>query len=240
MKYIPAIDLYNGQCVRLHKGDFNRLTHYSSDPLAVAATFEKAGFSQLHIVDLNGASGDTEKQQAVIQQLCQHTKLSVQLGGGIKNAAAVDRAFANGVSRVIIGSMAVKKPMWIRDLVQQYGSEKIILGFDLKGRAIAVSGWKETAESDYRVVLRQLIDYGIREVICTQIEKDGTLAGPDVALYQSLLSEFPIALIASGGIRSVADIDTVAQLGCTGVILGKSLYEKTIDLSELTKRLTAC
>jgi phosphoribosylformimino-5-aminoimidazole carboxamide ribotide isomerase len=240
MDYIPAIDLYDGYCVRLYKGDFNKVTKYRSDPLAVAKEYEAAGFRKLHVVDLNGATGNNTKQQEIIQKLCTQTHLSIQLGGGIKNAESVSRAFSSGIDRVIIGSMAVQNPLWIKDLVEQYGTEKIILGLDLKGRTIAVSGWKNTVSTDYQTFLQQMQTFGITQVICTQIEKDGTLSGPDLELYREILSQFEFKLIASGGIAKVADLKAADAMGCSGAILGKALYEKSITLTEMKELIQSC
>ncbi|MCB0395633.1 MAG: 1-(5-phosphoribosyl)-5-[(5-phosphoribosylamino)methylideneamino]imidazole-4-carboxamide isomerase [Flavobacteriales bacterium] len=235
MKIIPAIDLIEGKCVRLTKGDYAQKKVYNEDPLEVARSFEDAGIRRLHLVDLDGAKAGHIINHKVLEKIAGKTKLHIDFGGGLKADDDLRIAFECGARQITGGSIAVKNRDLFLSWLEKYGPEKIILGADaIKGK-IAISGWQEETSLWLQDFLRAYLDEGIRYVICTDIDKDGMLEGPATTLYKDLLDEFPkMKLIASGGVSGMKDIEELAELNLEGVIVGKAIYEGRINLNELT------
>ena len=234
MRIIPAIDLIDGKCVRLSKGDYNTQKTYSENPLEVAKAFEAHGIKYLHLVDLDGAKSRHIVNHKVLDTIASKTSLKIDFGGGLKSNADLKIAFESGAHQITGGSIAVKKPKTFEQWITTYGSDKIILGADVQGDRIATDGWLET--SDHRLVnfVKDFYAKGIQYVICTDISKDGMLQGPSFDVYQNLLQEQPnIKLIASGGISAFEELLKLEAMGCEGTIIGKAIYENKIALKEL-------
>jgi phosphoribosylformimino-5-aminoimidazole carboxamide ribotide isomerase len=234
MRIIPAIDIIEGKCVRLTKGDYTTQKIYNEDPLEVAKAFESGGVTSLHLVDLDGAKAKSIVNHRVLEKLATHTGLKIDFGGGLKSDTDLKIAFDCGAYQITGGSVAVKNPEIFNQWLVEYGSDKIILGADVKGDRIAVSGWMETSEESIFPFVKKYQKEGVQYVICTDISKDGMLEGPAFTLYQSLLTACPeIKLIASGGVSDIEELPRLANLGCEGVIIGKAIYEKKISLKRL-------
>lgn len=234
MRIIPAIDIIDGKCVRLSKGDYNTQKVYNEHPLEVAKAFESHGINYLHLVDLDGAKKGQITNYKILEQLASKTNLKIDFGGGLKSDADLKIAFECGASQITGGSIAVKNPELFEQWIAMYGSERIILGADQNNGKIAISGWTETSEQDLIPFIKTYIQKGIQSVICTDIAKDGMLLGTNVALYQQIITEIPtIQLIASGGIAAISDLLKVAAIGCEGAIVGKAIYEGLITLKQL-------
>ncbi|NSW93576.1 MAG: 1-(5-phosphoribosyl)-5-[(5-phosphoribosylamino)methylideneamino]imidazole-4-carboxamide isomerase [Bacteroidales bacterium] len=236
MRIIVAMDIINGKCVRLTRGDFSTSKIYNEDPLEVARKIEDHGISYLHIVDLDGAREKRLVNHKIMEKIASKTSLKIDFGGGIRTYEDLKCAFDYGAGQVTCGSVALKNSDLFLEWLREFGSEKVILGADCKGRKIATEGWMNESETD----IIEFIDFyrkkGIVYTICTDIEKDGMLNGPSVDLYRELAAIEGIKLIASGGISSIDDIEELAATGCNGAIVGKALYEGIITLKEL-KRL---
>jgi phosphoribosylformimino-5-aminoimidazole carboxamide ribotide isomerase len=233
IELIPAIDIIEGQCVRLTKGDYDQKTVYGS-PLEMAQEFERIGYHRLHMVDLDGAKSKHIVNGEILSQVSAKTNLIVDFGGGIKTDDDIRKAFDNGASMVTIGSIAVTHPELFLSWVEQYGAEKLILGADVRNGKISINGWKEDSTEDLLPFLRRYVDAGVRNVLCTEISKDGTLQGPAIELYQRVMKEYPMLhLIASGGVSSIEDIKALDAAGIPAVVFGKAIYEGKIDLKEL-------
>lgn len=234
IELIPAIDIINGQCVRLTKGDYEQKTVYRDSPAEVAKEFEQIGFRRLHVVDLDGAKSKHIVNSQVLQDITTKTQLTVDFGGGIKTDADIAEAFAAGAQLVTIGSIAVTHPDLFMGWLQKYGAERIILGADVRNGKISINGWKEDSAEDLLPFLRKYVDAGVRNVLCTEISKDGTLQGPAIELYQRVMSVYPeLHLIASGGVSSMDDIRALDAAGIPAVVFGKAIYEGRINLKEL-------
>jgi phosphoribosylformimino-5-aminoimidazole carboxamide ribotide isomerase len=235
MKTIPAIDLLNGQAVRLHKGSYDEVTVYDKSPLNQARKFKEAGFGHIHVVDLNGAKEGKFVNLPHIQEIIEELNISVQTGGGIRTFEDVEMLLNAGLSKVICSSMAIKnEPDWLKAL--EVYPEHMILGMDLKDGKIAYSGWLETAEESLESFLTRMIDNGLQEVLCTDISKDGTLTGPNFGLYEDLHKNFPqVQLIASGGVSSLEDLQTLNEANIDAVVIGKAYYEGHISLKEIAE-----
>lgn len=233
IELIPAIDIINGQCVRLTKGDYEQKTIYGK-PLDMAREFERYGFQRLHVVDLDGAKSKHIVNSEVLHRITKETKLRVDFGGGIKTDEDIEIAFNHGASMVTIGSIAVTEPDRFLGWLEKYGAERIILGADVRNGRISINGWKEDSAEDLLPFLRKYIDAGVRNVLCTEISKDGTLAGPAIDLYKRVIDAYPqLHLIASGGVSSIDDIKALDAAGIPAVVFGKAIYEGRIDLHEL-------
>lgn len=233
IELIPAIDIIEGQCVRLTKGDYDQKTVYGN-PLEMAQEFERIGFSRLHMVDLDGAKSKHIVNDEVLNRITKATNLIVDFGGGIKTDEDIRKAFDNGASMVTVGSIAVTQPELFLSWVEQYGAERLILGADVRNGKISINGWKEDSTEDLLPFLRRYIDAGVRNVLCTEISKDGTLQGPAIELYQRVMKEYPkLHLIASGGVSSIEDIKSLDAAGIPAVVFGKAIYEGKINLQEL-------
>ena len=233
IELIPAIDIINGQCVRLTKGDYDQKTVYGK-PLDMALEFERIGFERLHVVDLDGAKSKHIVNDGVLKEITSQTRLTVDFGGGIKTDEDLEKAFASGAAMVTVGSIAVTEPERFMGWLEKYGAEKMILGADVRHGNISINGWKEDSAEDLLPFLKKYIDAGVKNVLCTEISKDGTLAGPAIDLYQRMMEAYPeLHLIASGGVSSIADIEALDAAGIPAVVFGKAIYEGKIDLKEL-------
>lgn len=234
MKIFPAIDLYEGQAVRLYKGDYQKMTVYARNPLDLAQKFVQAGCKYLHMVDLEGAKDDNTANQATIAALVKESGLFCQVGGGIRSFEVIDKYLSLGVNRLIIGTKAVEDPQFVKEATAKYG-EKIAVGIDLKDGLVAIKGWRETAAFTADEFFALMSDYEVKCIICTDISKDGTLLGPNLQLYEHLQNEYAVNLIASGGVSSIADIRALAEMKLYGAIIGKAYYEGRVDLEEAVK-----
>lgn len=235
MRIIPAIDLIDGKCVRLEKGDYARKTEYREDPLEVAKEFEDAGLQYLHLVDLDGAKAGRLLNWSVLERICTHTRLRVDVGGGIKSDEDLRIALDSGAKQVNVGSLAVKQPDQFRAWLQERGGEVMILSADVREGHIAVSGWQEQTDLALESFIEGFLADGLKTVVTTDIGRDGMLTGPAMELYQQLLGQFPaLDLVASGGVSSLDDLHALAELGLDGAIVGKAIYEGRIALRELT------
>ena len=233
IELIPAIDIINGQCVRLTKGDYDQKTVYGK-PLDMALEFERIGFNRLHVVDLDGAKSKHIVNDAVLKAITSETRLTVDFGGGIKTGEDLEKAFAAGAAMVTVGSIAVTKPDLFMGWLEKYGAERMILGADVRHSKISINGWKEDSDEDLLPFLRKYVDAGVRHVLCTEISKDGTLSGPAIDLYRRVMDAYPeLHLIASGGVSSIDDIKALEAAGIPAVVFGKAIYEGKINLEEL-------
>jgi phosphoribosylformimino-5-aminoimidazole carboxamide ribotide isomerase len=234
IELIPAIDIIGGQCVRLTKGDYDQKTVYRDSPAEVAKEFEQIGFKRLHVVDLDGAKSKHIVNSEVLRRVTTDTQLVVDFGGGIKTDEDIEKAFAAGASMVTIGSIAVTDPDLFMGWLEKYGAEHIILGADVRHGKISINGWKEDSAEDLLPFLKKYVDAGVKNVLCTEISKDGTLTGPAIELYQSIMAAYPgLHLIASGGVSSIDDIKALEAAGIPAVVFGKAIYEGKINLNEL-------
>ena len=234
MKIIPAIDIIDGQCVRLAQGDYAQKKVYETDPVAVARAFEEAGLEYLHLVDLDGAKQGKVTNWKVVEVICASTTLKVDFGGGIKTKSEIRQLLELGVKQVNLGSVAVKEPEKVSIWVDEFGEDKIILSADVREERIAISGWTETSSLSIQDFISNYQKIGITYVTCTDISKDGMLTGPNVELYKKLLTQFPsLKLIASGGVSTLNDLNQLKNAGLYGAIVGKAIYEGRVNLTEL-------
>ena len=234
IELIPAIDIIQGQCVRLTKGDYNQTKVYSTNPVDVAREFERLGFKRLHVVDLDGAKSRHIVNEEVLRSITTNTNLVVDFGGGIKTQEDIEKAFDAGASMVTVGSIAVTEPELFYEWFDKYGAHRMILGADVRNGKISINGWKEDSEMDLLPFLKGFIDKGVRNVLCTEISKDGTLQGPAIELYKEVMAAYPdLHLIASGGVSSTEDIFELERAGIPAVVFGKAFYEGKIDTGKL-------
>lgn len=234
IELIPAIDIIDGKCVRLTKGDYNNKKIYNENPVTVAQEFEKQGFRRLHIVDLDGAKSNHIVNVDILKRITSETNLIVDFGGGIKTDNDIELAFQNGASMVTIGSIAVTQPKLFVSWIDKYGPERIILGADVRNGKISINGWKEDSTEELLPFLKYYIDKGINKVLCTDISKDGMLQGTAIELYKNVMKEYPsLQLIASGGVSCLSDIIELEKNGIPAVVFGKAIYEGKINLNEL-------
>lgn len=234
IELIPAIDIIDGKCVRLSQGDYNSKKVYNENPVEVAKELEDHGIRRLHVVDLDGAASHHVVNYRTLEQIVAHTSLIVDFGGGVKSDEDLVIAFESGAQMVTGGSIAVKNPELFHHWLRTYGSEKIILGADVKDRKIAVNGWKDESACELFPFLTDYVEKGIRKVICTDISCDGMLQGPSIELYKEILEQHPdLYLIASGGVSGADDIYRLEEAGVPAVIFGKALYEGRITFKEL-------
>ena len=240
MRIIPAIDIIEGKCVRLSKGDYNTRKIYNENPLEVAKNFEAHGIQYLHLVDLDGAKSKNIVNHKILEEIASKTSLKIDFGGGLKTDKDLQIAFECGAQQITGGSIAVKDPEVFKSWIQKFGPEKIILGADANNEKIAVSGWQEESNKELIPFIREYQQEGINYVICTDISKDGMLEGPSFELYRRILEETSsddkkLKLIASGGISTFSELPKLAELGCEGTIIGKAIYEGRIQMKELEK-----
>ncbi|WP_234736221.1 1-(5-phosphoribosyl)-5-[(5-phosphoribosylamino)methylideneamino]imidazole-4-carboxamide isomerase [Tellurirhabdus bombi] len=234
MYIIPAIDLIEGKAVRLTQGDYNQKKEYNARPLEVAQQFEDAGLTRLHLVDLDGAKQKRVINWKVLELIAAKTGLHIDFGGGVQSEEDLRIVFESGAKQVTGGSIAVKNPELFEEWLKQYGPEAIILGADAKDEKIAVSGWEESTEMWVYDFVEKYVEKGIQYVISTDVAKDGLLQGPSFELYRNLQDQFPkLNIIASGGVSTLADLETLADMQLYGTIVGKAIYEGRIKLEEL-------
>lgn len=233
MKIIPAIDIIDGKCVRLSKGDYDTKKIYNENPLEVAKEFESFGIQYLHLVDLDGAKSKHIVNQKILETIAKETSLEIDFGGGLKTLEDIEIAFNSGAKQITIGSIAVQDPDFCFDLIEKYGSNKIILGADCENRKIKTSGWLEESELDVIDFIFKYKNKGIKNVICTDISKDGMLQGASDELYREIVEKTAVQLIASGGISCIEDVEQMKKIGCSGTIIGKAIYEGRISLQQL-------
>ena len=233
MRIIPAIDIIDGKCVRLSKGDYDTKKIYNENPVEVAKEFEDFGIQYLHLVDLDGAKAKKIINQKVIENIAKKTNLIIDFGGGIRSEEDLQKAFDSGAKKVTLGSIAVVNPELCLAWLEKFGAEKLILGADCLDRKIKTSGWLENSETDVVDFIKEYQKKGFREVVCTDISKDGMLQGPSTALYQEIIENSTIELIASGGISNIEDVQKMKEIGCAGTIIGKAIYEGRISLEDL-------
>ena len=234
MRLIPAIDLIDGKCVRLSKGDYSTKKIYNENPLEVAKSFEAHGIEYLHLVDLDGAKSNKIINHKILEQIATKTALKIDFGGGLKSDSDLKIAFNSGANQVTGGSIAVKNPTIFQEWILKYGSQQIILGADANNEKVAISGWLEDSKEELIPFIQKYQSKGIEYVICTDIAKDGMLEGPSFDLYKKILNQIPnLKLIASGGISTFDELPILAKLGCEGTIIGKAIYENRISLKQL-------
>lgn len=235
MTIIPAIDIINGKCVRLTKGDYAKQKIYYEDPLDAAKAFQAAGLKRLHIVDLDGAKAGQIKNLKVLESIASATQLIIDFGGGIKTINDVSNVFNAGASIVTLGSIAVKKPEIVEEWLIEFGANKILIGADVLETKIKISGWLEDGGITINDFVGKMLALGAQNIFCTDISKDGVMQGPSVELYKRIIEEHPsINLVASGGVSTMDDVIQLQSLGCSGVIIGKAIYEGKITLKELS------
>ena len=233
MKIIPAIDIIDGKCVRLSKGNYNSQITYNQNPLEVAKTYEDHGIEFLHLVDLDGAKSNHIINYSILEIIASKTNLKIDFGGGIKTENDVNLAFNSGANQVTCGSVAVKQPEIFCEWILNYGSDKIILGADVRGKYVATDGWINTSNQTIFDFINFYKNKGIETVTCTDISKDGMLEGPSFKLYSKIIDAYNINLVASGGVSEYDDILKLDDMGCYGIIIGKAIYENKISLKQL-------
>ena len=231
MKIFPAIDLYGGKAVRLYKGDYEQMTVYSENPLAVARDFEAQGAKYIHMVDLEGAKDGTTPNLSVVESVARETSLFVEIGGGIRSLETLEKYFGAGVDRAILGTAAVTDEAFLNAAVEKYG-ERIAVGADVKDGRVAIKGWLEKSEYTLDAFMEKLCAIGVSTVICTDISRDGAMRGANLELYRELSEKYNIAIIASGGVSTMDDVRVLSEMGVDGAIIGKAYYTGAIDLSE--------
>ena len=231
MILFPAIDLYGGKAVRLYKGDYDNMTVYSDNPIEIARDFERCGCTHIHMVDLEGARDGTTPNLAIVEQVARQTGLFVEIGGGIRSMDTAKRYLDAGVSRVILGTAAVNDPVFLREAVAAYGSA-VAVGADVKDGCIAIKGWLETSKLTLEEFLRDMQSLGIRNVICTDISRDGAMRGTNLELYRALSKAFRMEITASGGVSTLEDVKALRAMDLYGAIIGKAYYTGAIDLKE--------
>ena len=235
MRIIPAIDIIDGKCVRLTKGDYTTKKIYNENPLEIAKSFEDNGIEFLHVVDLDGAKSNRIINYKILEKLASQTTLAIDFGGGLKSEKDVEIAFESGAKQITGGSIAAKNRSEFVGWINRFGAEKVILGADCKDRKIATDGWLEESDTDVIEFIQSYEENGIRDVISTDISKDGMLEGPSIKLYKDILNQTQVNLIASGGVSNINDLYRLKEIGCSGVIIGKAIYEGRITIKELSE-----
>ncbi|WP_185860997.1 1-(5-phosphoribosyl)-5-[(5-phosphoribosylamino)methylideneamino]imidazole-4-carboxamide isomerase [Blattabacterium cuenoti] len=234
MDIIVAIDLIDGKCVRLIQGDFRKKKIYNKDPLEIALTLENYGISRLHLVDLDGAKKGRVIHWKILEKIAKYTHLIIDFGGGIHSEKDIRTVFENGGHMATVGSLAVKKPFLIKEWISTYGEDKILLGVDIKNNKIAIDGWTQFIDFPFFDFLQEKSNHGVKKIFCTDISRDGILSGPSFLLYKKIIEKFPnIDFIASGGISNMDDVNKLFNFGCSGVIIGKAIYENKISLFDI-------
>ena len=245
MNVIPAIDLRDGQCVRLYQGDFDRQTNYAREPGSLAIEYEAMGFNALHIVDLDGARCGRQQNKAMVRKIVETSKLTIQLGGGIRTDSQINSCFDTGLARVVIGSLAITEPNRVRNWLKNYGPDRIVLALDVNIDAngvprIATHGWRRTADMSLWQCLVEYEPVGIKHVLCTDISRDGAMTGPNLALYTEFIDKYPgIQLQASGGVRGIDDLEALRKIGARAAITGRALLDGNITATEIATFLPA-
>ena len=236
MQIIPAMDIISGKCVRLSKGEFSTQKIYSDHPVDIAKSFEDAGLTRLHMVDLDGAKAGSISNLNVLESVAKNTGLIIDFGGGVKTTNDAKSVFDAGASIVTVGSIAVRNPSLVKEWIVEFGAEKLLIGADVLDGEIKISGWLEDSGVDIFIFLKRMVDIGIKTVFCTDISKDGMMEGPSLILYKEIMRRFPtLNLIASGGVSTKEDLILLNEAGCVGAIVGKAFYEGAISLEELSR-----
>ncbi len=236
MQIIPAIDLIDGKCVRLTEGDYAQKKIYNEDPLEVAKAFEGIGLMRLHLVDLDGAKAGEVVNWKVLEKIANQTQLIIDFGGGIKKETTLQTVFDTGANYATIGSLAVKNRVVFEEWIERFGADAFMLGADVFEEKIAIGGWVEKTNIDVYEFIQSYMNRGITQIFCTDIQKDGKLAGPSIDLYKKIIEQFPtLQLIASGGVSNMEDLHALRTIGCTGAIVGKAIYENRITIDELAR-----
>ena len=236
MIIIPAIDIIDGKCVRLTKGDYSKQVIYNEDPLEVAKQFEAAGIDRLHIVDLDGAKAGKIINLKTLEAIAGATKMTIDFGGGVKSIADVSNIFTAGASIVTIGSLAVKHPELLEEWLMEFGTQRFMVGADVLDGKIKISGWLEDGGVDIFSFIGRMLSLGVTNIFCTDISKDGVMEGPSLELYKQIMEEHPeVSLVASGGVSNINDVLLLKEIGCAGVIIGKAIYEGKVSVEELLK-----
>ncbi|MED0886858.1 1-(5-phosphoribosyl)-5-[(5-phosphoribosylamino)methylideneamino]imidazole-4-carboxamide isomerase [Bacillus mycoides] len=239
MEIFPAIDVKEGRCVRLYQGEFSKETVMNEDPVAQAIIFEKLGAKILHVVDLDGAIVGESVNLPVIEKICKAVRIPVQIGGGVRSLAAVEKLLSVGIEKVILGTAALYDKLFLEEAVRLY-KEQIIVGIDAKNGFVATRGWLDVSEISYIDLAKQMESVGVQTIVFTDISKDGTLAGPNFEQLELLQKSVGIRVIASGGVASIQDVKRLNDMNIYGVIIGKALYEKTIDLEKVLQVTKLC
>jgi phosphoribosylformimino-5-aminoimidazole carboxamide ribotide isomerase len=235
MEIIPAIDLINGKCVRLTKGDYAQQKVYNDNPAEVAKQFEDAGIKRLHVVDLDGAKAGRIVNLSVLESIASATNLIIDFGGGVKSIADVGNILNAGASIVTIGSLAVKHPELLEEWLMEFGADKFLIGADVLDEKIKISGWLEDGGINIFQFIAKMLGLGVTNIFCTDISKDGVLQGPSIDLYKKIMQDHPeVNLIASGGVSKIEDVIQLKEIGCRGAIIGKAIYEGFITLDQLS------
>lgn len=234
IEIIPAIDLINGQCVRLSQGDFDQKTIYSTNPLEMAKRFEDSGLQRLHLVDLDGAKAGEPKHLSVLEQITKKTKLKVDFGGGVRDIEAMKSILNAGAVMISVGSLALKNKVLMKQAIAELGANSFFIGADVRDEQITVSGWLEKSNVHVLDFIKEYAELGVKHFFCTDVAKDGMLEGPSIDLYRLIIQRFPeIRLTASGGVSSFDDLMALQEINCAGAIVGKALYENRITLESL-------
>jgi phosphoribosylformimino-5-aminoimidazole carboxamide ribotide isomerase len=238
IRIIPAIDIINGQCVRLSEGDFSRQKTYDSSPVDVAKRFEDQGVQYLHLVDLDGARARKPVNLAVLEGIAAATRLQIDFGGGIQSPESIEQAFSAGARQITAGSIAVREPALVQGWLQQYGADRIIIGADFRDNTISINAWADQSDLTLEAFIGDYLQAGGQSFICTDVSKDGMLQGPATETYRHLMQSYPAAeIIASGGVTTIQDLDQLEAAGVRGAIIGKAIYEGTITFSDLKRFL---
>jgi phosphoribosylformimino-5-aminoimidazole carboxamide ribotide isomerase len=235
MRIIVALDILNGKCVRLTKGDYNKVKVYNEDPLEVVKEIESCGIEYLHLVDLDGAKNKKTMNYKILEKISSKTILKIDFGGGVRSGEDLKAAFSCGATQVTLGSIAVSDPLLFLEWLAEFGQEKIILGADVRKRKVLTGGWTESSDKEIISFIADFRAKGVKYTICTDIDKDGMLRGPSTGLYKEILKIPGIKLISSGGISSIEDIKEMDKIGCEGTIIGKAIYEGKITLKDLSR-----
>lgn len=235
MQIYPAIDIKNGQCVRLKQGRFDDMTVYGDDPMEVAANWTANGATYLHIVDLDGARQGTSYNQAVIQEIVKAFHIPVQTGGGIRSMRDIEEKLSLGVSRVILGTVAVKKPELVNEAVKVYG-DKIAVGIDAVNGRVAIQGWEEVSQVSALELCKKMKNFGVKTIIYTDISRDGMMVGPNISATKKIVEEIGVNIIASGGVSTMMDLENLKSIQASGAIIGKALYQEALNLKEAIQK----
>lgn len=236
MRLYPAIDMKNGQCVRLKQGVFEDTTVYSNDPSEVAKEFEKTGAKFLHLVDLDGALLGVGANDSALEKILASIRIPVEIGGGIRTMQDIEHRLSMGVSRVILGTKAVESPAFVKEAITKFGADKIIIGIDAKDGMVAIKGWETVSSIDAVSLALSMKELGVKTIIYTDIAKDGMLCGPNFVQTARLVETTGMDIVASGGVSCMKDLEQLEKIGVEGAILGKAIYEKRVDLAEAAKR----
>ena len=235
MRLYPAIDMKDGHCVRLRQGEFDNITVYCEQPFKVAEYFQKSGASFIHLVDLDGALRGHSVNEESIRKIVRTVDIPCELGGGIRTMEDIERILGYGINRVIIGTKAVNSPDFVKEAVEKFGSDRIVVGVDAKNGMVAVEGWEQISDRTASSMCSEMKKYGVRHIVYTDISRDGMLTGPNVEMTKKLTDDTGLDVVASGGVSSMEDLKNLADAGIKGAIIGKAIYEKRVDIAEAVK-----